>query len=181
MLASSQLIYDEDASRIRTKQSTQPLNYLLNPLKFSNCHSCRIEFGIVGGRDVSLNNTNLVDLESDLSGRTRVLSKYMCKDPYQPKCRKHRGGQCKKDVGLPYDCLECQEDKLHLRSCGMVKHPPRATTVGYTIEQPNCAEILQANKAGLPSMNAKSFTSYTAVQPYHPSRWQGNTGAAAFN
>ena len=44
--------------------------------KFENCAKCRIEFGTVGGNGVSLYTGNLVDLESDLRGQTRVTS--MC-------------------------------------------------------------------------------------------------------
>ena len=57
-----------------TSESTGPLNYAMYTGKYENCARCRVEFGIVGGNNVSLFSGNLVDLESDLRGQTRPAS-----------------------------------------------------------------------------------------------------------
>jgi hypothetical protein len=49
--------------------------YLMDPNKFYHANPSYIEKGIVGGNTVSLFSQNLVDLESDLSGRTRAATK----------------------------------------------------------------------------------------------------------
>ncbi len=173
------LIYDPATYRQEIYQSTQPLGYLLNPIKFENCHKCRHEIGIVGGNDVSLTTTNIVDLESDLSGRSRILSKAVCGN-YVPTCRS--GKKCKNaSPGIPYECPECQEKKYHLRPCQMISNLPKIDNVGYKIEQPNCDEILRKSQGSRMRPNPSMFSKADGITPYSTSRWQGNTGLAAYN
>ncbi len=55
------LIYDDRTYKENLKQSTSPLNYMMNPIRYRNCHKYRAEFGIVGGQDASLVEENMVD------------------------------------------------------------------------------------------------------------------------
>ena len=175
----SSLIYDPATYREEVQQSTQPLSYMLNPIKFENCHKCRHEIGIVGGNDVSLTTTNIVDLESDLSGRSRILSKATCSS-FVPFCRS--GKKCKNaSPGIPYECPECQEKKYHLRPCQMISYQPRIDNVGYKIEQPSCDDILKKNQSSRMRPNSKMFSKVDGITPYVPSKWQGSTGLAAYN
>lgn len=73
-MSSNHLCYDKCAYEKKLKQSTAPLDYNLYTGKFENTSKCRIEFGTVGGNGVSLFSGNLVDLESDLRGQTRMNS-----------------------------------------------------------------------------------------------------------
>jgi hypothetical protein len=73
-MSSNRLSYDACAYEKTLQQSTGPLDYMLYTGKFENCAKCRIEFGVVGGNDVSLFSGNLVDLESDLRGQNRKAS-----------------------------------------------------------------------------------------------------------
>jgi hypothetical protein len=73
-MSSNRLIYDECAYEKTLKQSTSQLDYMLYNGKYDNSAKCRIEFGLVGGNGVSLYSGNLVDLESDLRGQTRLNS-----------------------------------------------------------------------------------------------------------
>ena len=68
-MSSNRLIYDTCAYKKELDQSTGPLSYTLNPIKFENCSKCRMELGVVGGTAVSHIKGNLVDLESDLRGQ----------------------------------------------------------------------------------------------------------------
>ena len=73
-MSSNRLIYDGCAYKQRLTESTNPLAYQLNILKFESCNKCRHELGIIGGSNVSEPLSQLVDLESDLRGQTRILS-----------------------------------------------------------------------------------------------------------
>ena len=173
-MAFSRLCYDTNAYSSEVAQSTGTLGYLLNPVKYENCHKCRANFGIVGGPEVSLNDENMVDVESELSGRTRPLTKGNC-GKYTPTCS--ASGQCKSDSGVPFDCDECQPVKKHLRTCQIVKYPPRIDNVGYRVKQPTCEDVYRAHSK---LQKSNSTLLATDVQPYKPSAWQGNTGLAAW-
>ena len=67
----NRLTYDQCAYDKALKQSTDPLSYIINPIKYENCQKCRMELGIVGGTAVSHITGNLVDLENDLRNQTR--------------------------------------------------------------------------------------------------------------
>jgi len=73
-MSSNRLSYDPCAYTASLKQSMSPLDYMLYTGKYENSAKCRIEFGTVGGNGVSIFSGNLVDLESDLRGQTRIAS-----------------------------------------------------------------------------------------------------------
>jgi hypothetical protein len=73
-MSSNRLSYDACAYQKTLQQSTGPMEYMLYPGKYENSAKCRIEFGTVGGSAVSLFSGNLVDLESELRGQTRLNS-----------------------------------------------------------------------------------------------------------
>lgn len=60
-------------------------SYTMIPQKYYHPNVSRNALGLVGGNDVSLISGNLVDLESDLWGVTRTLSRCSSKK-YQPTC-----------------------------------------------------------------------------------------------
>lgn len=64
-------------------QSGNVFTHVMNPAKYNNPSQCRPVLGIVGGNNVSRTTGNMVDLESDLRGQTRVLSNCDCTE-YQP-------------------------------------------------------------------------------------------------
>jgi len=70
---------------IKEEQSAGMFAYTQLPSKFENPNKCRNELGLVGGAEVSNISGNLVDLESDLLGITRVQSKCIARQ-YQPAC-----------------------------------------------------------------------------------------------
>lgn len=59
-------------------QSIRINNYILDNNKFQNKNKCRVEFGIMGGSAVSHTSSNMIDIENELKGLSRVNSK--CKD-----------------------------------------------------------------------------------------------------
>lgn len=70
----NRLSYDACAYNQALTQSVAPLAYVLDSSRFVNNNRCRMELGIVGGTAVSHINGNLVELENELSGRTRQAS-----------------------------------------------------------------------------------------------------------
>jgi len=117
-MSSNRLSYDACSYENNLKLSTSPLDYMMYSGKFENCAKCRIEFGTVGGNGVSLFSGNLVDLESDLRGQNRLLSK--CQSTmYTPSCTKCNNN----NNGMPCSSKECKKTLLHQPSCQMQYYP----------------------------------------------------------
>jgi hypothetical protein len=117
-MSSNRLSYDTCAYQKSLQQSTGPYDYMLYSGKYENCAKCRIEFGTVGGNGVSLFSGNLVDLESDLRGQTRVAS--LCPSTmYEPNCKNCNN----KGNGLPCSSTECKPKLNHQPSCQMQYYP----------------------------------------------------------
>ena len=115
-MSSNRLIYDTCAYKKRLDESTSPLQYHLNPLKYENCNKCRIELGVSQGPSASQIKGNLIDLENELRGQTRPLSscdsrKYR---PGQKLYTSHKGNQKK----------EIDTDLVHLPTCQMIRYKP---------------------------------------------------------
>lgn len=57
------------------RQSVNPLEYTLDPIKYEHCKTCRMKLGIVGGTAAShMTGASLVDTESELRNQTRAYS-----------------------------------------------------------------------------------------------------------
>jgi hypothetical protein len=74
-----------DMATVRDEQSQGMFAYTQTPLKFEHPEKCRNALGLVGGTEVSNISGNMVDLESDLMGITRVQSKCIARQ-YKPAC-----------------------------------------------------------------------------------------------
>lgn len=127
-MSSNRLIYDTCAYKKELDQSTGPLSYTLNPIKFENCNKCRMELGVVGGTAVSHIKGNIVDLENDLRGQTRPASNCPSKH-YQPNCPSQIGDACQPDK-IALQGSQCAPGRnidanlVHLRPCQMIRYKP---------------------------------------------------------
>lgn len=76
-----------DNSSLRAPRTTDTISggYTQIPQKYYNPNAGRNALGLVGGNDVSVASGNIVDLESDLRGITRDLSRVPARR-YQPSC-----------------------------------------------------------------------------------------------
>lgn len=154
-------IYDPCAYGKRLDESTSVLSWNLDPNKFYNCNDCRIEFGVVGGNNVSRTKGNLVDLESELRNQTRLYS-HCPGRKYIPNCAPNL---ISKD-GLPCGSVAGRkEDLCHLRSCNMIDYKPRQDNIGYELNynrnlaKEGCPAIVK--KAGKRSKKPKTVVKKT--------------------
>jgi len=112
----SRLSYDCCAYKKNIKQSEEPGFYQLYKGKYYNDNECRIQFGVIGGNEVSLKLSNLVDLESDLKGQTRVNT-HCPQNKYFPMCKQPSTN------GLPSGKNDCNNSD-HLKTCNLICYKP---------------------------------------------------------
>ena len=141
-MAFTRQLDDPCETKKRIDESTGVLGYLLDPTKYYNHNPCFIEKGIVGGNAVSLYAKNMVDLESDLTGRTRAQTKCpsgmylpgtIVQGTDSSKC------QCGAFRSLAGPCGKpgCVQRKLvHLPSCNMINYKKRVNYTGIQAAYP---------------------------------------------
>jgi hypothetical protein len=124
----NRLRYDTCAYQQELTESVGTLAYVLDPNRFENCNKCRMEFGIVGGTAVSHAKGNLVDLESDLRGTTRLQSK--CPTlKYQNPCPEGNMTTCQpKEIVIRANPSNSgrviDTTPQHLSACQMIRYKP---------------------------------------------------------
>ena len=127
-MSSNRLMYDSCEYQTRLNESSNTLNYTLNPLRNENCNKCRMELGTIGGTNVSHIRGNLVDLETDLKGITRKAS--LCPtQKFVSACAKGNMANCQPENIVIYG-ENCGQSRvidttpLHLKSCNMIRYEP---------------------------------------------------------
>jgi hypothetical protein len=131
----NRLIYDNCSYKHQLHENVGTLAYILDPNRYEHSGKCRIELGVLGGTNVSHIQGNLVDLESDLRGTTRHLSK--CPEfNYQNPCPQGDMNTCRpKNIVIsenPANSGRIINTNLkHLPACQMVhyKHTPLPPTI----------------------------------------------------
>ena len=124
----NRLSYDTCAYKHSLAESVGTLGWVLDPARFENCNKCRIEFGVVGGTNVSHAKGNLVDLETELRGTTRLQSK--CPTlKYQNPCPNGEMTTCQPQevviIANPSNSGRVIDlTPQHLSSCQMMKYRP---------------------------------------------------------
>ena len=111
-----------------TKQSMKSAELILDNVKYENENKCRVEFGLVGGTNVSHTKNNLVDLENDLIGLTRTSN----------KCSEFQYVPPEGTILKPINYIKCTEnptlnlEKKHLKSCNFFdfKEIPKEPVLG---------------------------------------------------
>jgi len=126
------LIYDDCHYAKYLNENQNLLQYTLNSNKFYNCNERRVEFGLLGGNNVSQSTENLVDLESDLRNQTRLNS--LCPSrKYFPKCDV---ATCGRKSGLP--CGKCQPRMYHLPTSQLIDYRSRFNNKGFNTKNMGC-------------------------------------------
>lgn len=104
--------YDTCSYKQNLHGNVSTLSYILSPINFENANKCRHQLGLIGGTAVSHIKGNNVDLESELRGQTRYISK--CgNNMYVPT----DDGIIKNDKTEPIDTK-----LLHLPSCQTIMY-----------------------------------------------------------
>ncbi len=67
--------YDTCSYKIDLQGNVSTLSYILSPYRYEHKDKARHELGFQAGTNVSHIKGNIVDLESELRGQTRILSK----------------------------------------------------------------------------------------------------------
>ena len=127
-MSSNRLIYDSCEYQTRLSESSNTLNYTLNPLRNENCNKCRMELGTIGGTNVSHIKGNLVDLETDLLGITRKAS--LCPaQKFSSNCATQNIANCRQNSisiqgSSPNTNRVIDTTPLHLQPCNMIRYKP---------------------------------------------------------
>lgn len=108
----NRLDYDPVTYARVLQQNANTLSYMLDPMMYENKNKCRHELGILAAAPVSHIKGNLVDLESDLRGQTRLLSR-CAEQQYHPQ----EGRYIKNDKTPPIDTT-----RMDLPSCQMISY-----------------------------------------------------------
>ncbi len=112
-----------------TKQSMKSAEYLLDNSKFEHTNKCRVEFGLLGGTNVSHTKSNLVDVENDLKGITRTSNRCVEYQYIPPEANELKS----------IDYIKCNNnpdlnlEKQHLKSCNFFNYQeiPKEPILGY--------------------------------------------------
>ena len=125
-MSSNRLKFDNCSYQENLTRNNGQLSYLLDTVKFDNCSKCRIELGSVGGTAVSQIVGNLVDLENDLRGQTRINSQCTIQK-YTNPCA-GQAENCQPDRiytdGTRNTATSIDTSKRHLTPCQMVRYKP---------------------------------------------------------
>ena len=114
----TRLQYDTCSYKQELGDNVSILGYLMDPIKY-HCQSCRPELGIVGGNNVSQIIGDKVDLENDLFGINRGLSK-CASGRFLPRADgKVQGKDLYKCTSFPLVDTKMQ----HLPSCQFFEYP----------------------------------------------------------
>lgn len=117
-MALNRLTYDACAYQEALKQSTSPISYVLDPIKYEHCQKCRVELGVVGGTAVSHVTGNLVDLENDLRGQNRPNT-HCPNYKFTPNDEQYIQG---KEYIKPVQHPKIDTSMKHLMPCQMVNY-----------------------------------------------------------
>ena len=126
-----------EGGNVRDQQSADAYSYVLIPEKWENPNKCRNALGMVGGSEVSHVKGNLIDLESDLRGITRLNSKCNAKQ-YIPSCPLGSDKDCP-DYPQPLSYKDKSTGEVrnidtqpqHLRTCQTWSYPGTPTPRPY--------------------------------------------------
>lgn len=113
-------------------KSTSPLYYQLDPSRYYNCNKCFMLGSIIGGPSVSHTNSNIVDVESELLGVSRIYNRCPTQNYTPQKNTIQDNGAVGDGIVLP----------KHLKTCFFVQHK-RPTNTGIYTEYPSCQQITQ--------------------------------------
>lgn len=110
----NRMTYDHCRYSRELNGNTSILGYLLDNQKFEHPDKCRHTLGLLGGATISQVKGNLVDMESELKGITRLLS----------QCTESKAKPLEQTPYILNDKTSpIDTTKLHLPTCQMFTYP----------------------------------------------------------
>lgn len=109
----NRLTYDTCRYSRELNGNTSILGYLLDEKKFEHPDKCRHKLGLVGGANISQVKGNIIDMESELKGITRLASQ-CAESKVKPL---DQSNYIINDKTAPIDT-----NKLHLPTCQMFSY-----------------------------------------------------------
>lgn len=134
--------------------------YTLIPQKFYHPGASRNALGLVGGNDVSIISGNIVDLESDLRGITRDISKAPSRQ-YQPACPLGGPGQRDGTGVAPISGVPVDGPSKIAGSC-----PAWPQQLAFTERSTGRAAIINTAPRHLPTTQYVSYPGVPAPEPF---------------
>jgi hypothetical protein len=140
-MSSTKLMYDDCAHRQKTVDSTSLVNYHFFKGKFENCTSCNVQ-RLELNEPTREGTIPLVDIESELDGRTRPHTK--CDQfKFHPKCDR------------PGFCINKDDPRVHVNNEPSVCFNPKLAwnnikkpnDVGYRLPNPNACDAKYLKKS----------------------------------
>lgn len=123
----NRLSYDSCTYTKDLKENVGILSYVLSPFRYEHQQKCRHELGLVGGTAVSHVDANLVDLESELRGQTRYLT----------KCIKTAATPLEQGQAIVNDKTQpINTNMKHLPPCQMISY--RSVPLPPPMNSPHC-------------------------------------------
>lgn len=126
--------FDDCAYQKELNENQNVLHYNLDANKFYNCNPTRIDFGLLGGNNVSQSSENLVDVESELRNQNRLYSRCP-RRKFRPTCNVL---ECGNANGYPCGDAKCQPKMHHMKDSTMIDYRPRYNNIGYNLEGVGC-------------------------------------------
>jgi hypothetical protein len=111
----------------RLNENMNIMDYIISPFRYEHKNKCRHELGLVGGSAVSHVAGNMVDLESDLRGQTRLQTKCVERQ-HQPIAA---GDTIYNDKTAPISTTA-----KHLPACQMISY--QAVPMPPSMNLPSC-------------------------------------------
>lgn len=109
------------------KENVSMLSYILSPFRFEHTDKCRHQLGLTGGTSVSHVAGNMVDLESELRGQTRFLT----------KCAAHQHRPLTEGEPIINDKTQPIDTSLrHLPACQMISY--KSVPLPPPMNMPSC-------------------------------------------
>lgn len=130
-MSANRLSYDECSYKHALKQSTSQIDYTLDPIAYEHSEKCRMEFGLVGGNNVSQIKGNLVDLENELRGQRHPMTKCSQYKYTPPEDNTLSSCEYIKPVNHP----DININMNHLDTCQMIDYAPVPNTSNLSYDR----------------------------------------------
>jgi hypothetical protein len=139
-MSSNKLKYDNCQFMSELNQSMSTANWILDSNRFENNTKCFNQFGLLGGTTVSHAKGNIIDIESDLMGTTRLNSKCPTNKYLNPCPQSSTLNACQPKQIIIQQTPNQQRrvvnlQPVHLKQCQMVNYQNKLPNRYYPVRK----------------------------------------------